>query len=405
MNEFVVVLDSHRFDDTRISKQISSVNGPYHVLRLNLNFYPDRSGEPGNERAEVFDYVPTRNEYLNGLLMAAHASLGGFCARLESRMRREGMEREDAVLFHVHDPYLLGLATKLAKRFPRSRVLYDRHEYYETWTNRFGISVPGLFERRYGKKVSEVVFVSRAIDRLPECLVDKRTTVVPNYPEAGRFDRRLAEEKIESFGEGDVLAVYFGALNLDFDRDMETMFEVARCLMRSDATVRFEVAGRVFDRPLKEMMDHMEKEFGARMRYLGEIPYSEVIERTQRAHLGFFLLRPESPTWSEERPVSPNKVYEFLLSGTIPVVKAVLDDRTMMERCALLFDKEATAEDIARALLALIEDKERMRGMMRGCLAIAPNFSWERVSQGYLQCYERLFASMRTALESVGGNP
>jgi len=387
-----VVLDSHQFDDNRISKHIRSISGSCEVFRVNYNFYRDREhqiGSPGKD--VVINITPTSGPYLNGLLFTLKVIFGRKGRELEDVLLENSIDLADDVIFHVHDPYLLGLAKKMGKRFPRSRIVYDRHEYYETWKNRLGISVPGLLERMYGKEVDEIVFVSRAVSTLPKVFAGKKVTVIPNYPESKRFDRDSALRKIEVSVSGDVVAVYFGVLNLGFDRDIDLMFKIMRYVMQARQDVRFEVAGRVYDTGVKDIIGSMTKEFGERMKYLGEIPFSDVVTRTTRAHLGFFLLRPESPMWSEERPTSPNKVYEFLLSGTVPVVRANLDDKETIEGCALSFGKDAGSEEISGAILELIEDRQNLRTLMERCLDVSTDFSWENVSGRYLECYERLF--------------
>ncbi|MHC1709828.1 MAG: hypothetical protein AB9819_05420 [Methanomassiliicoccales archaeon] len=182
---------------------------------------------------------------------------------------------------------------------------------------------------------------------------------------------------------------------MGFDRDVELMFEVMSLAMGSDPGLRFEVAGRIYDEGVRTLIDQMTERFGQRMSYLGEIPYSEVARRTMAAHLGFFLLRTDSPMWSEERPVSPNKIYEFLLSGTVPVVRATLDDAEAVEECSLHFGKGSRATDIANAISDLINDQERMRKMMTQCRESGERFTWEKVAPRYSECYARLFDSIK----------
>jgi len=394
VSDKVVVIDTHQFNDNRISKQMSSVKH-YPLLRLNFNFYPERKGVDGGDHAIVFDLVPTRNPYLNGLLFLAKVASGGLVRELMKRLQEDFLKDGDRLVFHVHDPYLLGLAVKLARHFPRNRVLYDRHEYYETWKGRSGISIPAYLERRYGGRVSEVIFVSKHHPPLPGPLSEKRVTVIPNYPPGESYPSVPVKDKIDSFHAGNVIAVYFGVLNLGFDRDVELMFEVMSLAMDSNLGLRFEVAGRIFDEGVRTIIDRMIERFGPRMSYLGEIPYDEVAKRTMVAHLGFFLLRTDSPMWSEERPVSPNKIYEFLLSGTVPVVRATLDDGEAVEKCSLHFGKDSNATNMAKAITELVNDQERMRGMMSRCRETGEGFTWERVSPLYGECYVRLFDSMK----------
>ncbi len=391
----VVVLDAHAFNDNRISKHIGSVHTSYPVLRLNFNFYADRkiiSPDPGKEW--VFNVGGLRNPYLNGMLFTVHNMLG-YSKGIEKMLRQEFLEKGDNVIFHVHDPYVLGLAHRLKRKFPNSRIVYDRHEYFDTWRNRLGLSSPGLLEKKYARSVDEIVFVSRRIDSLPEVLKGKRTSVIPNYPQRFRFDQRTAEEKIAGLDNSDrVELIYFGVLNLDFDRDIRLMFRVMDSLMTSNPMVDFTVAGRLDHEGVRPLLDALVDKHGERVRYLGEIQYEEVIRRTQKAHLGFFLLRTDSPMWSDEHPVSPNKIYEYLLSGTIPIVRAALDDLDTIKSCAITFDKNSNFEDIRESVAQLISDKVRMRALMTECLITGQMFSWESVSPLYLECYRRLFDSL-----------
>ncbi len=390
----VVVLDSHALRDNRISKHIGSVSASYPVLRLNFNFYADRKAtSPDEQKVKSLNVGNLQNPYLNGMLFTVRNMLG-YSKGIERTLRQEFLEKNDRVIFHVHDPYVLGLAHKLKRKFAGSHIVYDRHEYYDAWRNRLGFSSPGTLERMYGRSVDELVFVSRRLDSLPKNLRKKKVTVIPNYPQAGRFQGDEAKKKIEGFDSSDRIEfVYFGVLNLDFDRDMRMMFRIMDSLMGSNEKVCFTVAGRMDDRDVRSFLDDLEIKYGDRMSYLGEIPFDEVVTRTQRAHFGLFLLRTDSKMWSEDHPVSPNKIYEYLLSGTVPVVRAALDDLDIIAPSSLAFGKSSTFEEIRDDIAGLLADRPRMRRMMAECLALGRKFSWETVSQGYLECYARLFSA------------
>lgn len=392
MADKVVVLDAHALNDNRISKHIRSVSPSYPLLRLNFNFYEDRAADPTNGSAvRSFNVGILKNPYLNGMLFTLR-NMFGYSRRISDLLSRDFLKDGDRAVFHVHDPYVLGLAHKLKRRFPGSSVVYDRHEYFDIWRNRFGFSSPGLLERIYGSCVDEIVFVSRRLDSLPEHLRNMKATVIPNYPEGDRFNEDDIKEKIDGFTtSGRIEFVYFGVLNLDFDRDMRMMFRLMDSLMGSNHNVCFTVAGRLDHRDVRPFLDDLQERYGDRMRYLGEIPFDEVVHRTQRAHLGLFLLRADSSMWSEEHPVSPNKIYEYLLSGTIPVIRAALDDLDLIAPSSLVFGKGSTFEDIRDCLADLLHDGTRLRGMMAECRELGRRFSWETVSPGYLQCYARLF--------------
>lgn len=395
MADKLVVLDSHAYNDTRIMKHISSVGDDYPVFRLNFNFFHERMLAPPDEiGARVVNASWSGHPYLNGMIFLIKNAFG-YSRGIARFLRKDFLNNDDRLIFHVHDPYLLGLAKKLKRRFPDSRIVYDRHEYYEIWHNRLGFSFQGALEKLYGDNVDEIVFVSSRLDSLPTCLGGKKVSVIPNYPEGRRFPLDLVDDKIEGLDNSERLEfVYFGVLNLGFDRDMRLMFRLMDSLMASRPNVDFTVAGRIDHKDVRPYLDELATKYGERMRYLGEITYEEVVTRTRNAHLGFFLLRTDIDMWSDDRPVSPNKIYEYLLSGTIPIVKAVLDDLEAIRPCALIFGKESTYEEIRDAIEDLLDDKDRMKRMMAECAKLGRTFTWEAVSPLYLECYDRLFDSM-----------
>lgn len=399
MGNKIVVLDSHQFNDNRISKHIERVRGSYAIFRLNFNFYPERKLESSDEgRAHIFNVGRFSSPYLNGALFTLGTLLGGRKRKAERLLRSAFIDEGDRVIFHVHDPYLLGLALGLSRRFPDSRVVYDRHEYYDAWDNHLGFSIPSFFERRYGKRVAEIVFVSKCVDRLPETFRGKNVTVIPNYPLSSMFSEKAVVDKISTLDAGSPVNLgYFGTLNLNFDRDTGLLFDVAEKLMREDQRFNFILAGRIYGDEIPLRIEAMITEFGKRFSYLGEISMKEVVDNAQKTHFGFLLIRPDSPMFSESMPVSANKVYEYLLAGTIPVIRAIIEDRDSVDKCSLMFGKDAAIQDITDKIASLVNDLGEMKRIMTECWVIGQKYSWEEVSSRYLQIYERVFEEIEKA--------
>jgi glycosyltransferase involved in cell wall biosynthesis len=309
-------------------------------------------------------------------------------------LRESFVQEGDEVIFHVHDPYLLTIAMGLRKRFPGSQVVFDRHDHFETWKNRLGLSVPGIFERWHGKKIAELIIANPGVENLPKAYSGKTVTQISNYPLEKYFDREAIDKKIDKLGsDGEISLAYFGALSLDFDRDIELMLRLMASVMRENPNVRSIVAGRIFEPAVNGRLDDMSKEFGERFSYLGELPYAQVIERSQKAHVGFFLLNPDKPMWSPSRPYSANKIYEYLQTGTIPVVRAIIEEPEGVRDCALFFDERSTYEEILSALKELCRDREKMGTLMSTCFETGLNYTWEKVAPRYLECYERIFTA------------
>jgi len=392
----VVVMDLHIFYDNRINKHIATVRQRYDVYRVNINFFHGRKvkndqGYPSH----ILDFSPTRNQYVNGLLLTLSTLVGATTRRLNKVLREEFVKEGDELIIHVHDPYLLTIAMGLERKFPGTRVVFDRHDHFETWKNRLGISVPGIFEKLYGRRVAELIIANPGLEHLPKAFTGKTVTQISNYPLSEYFDREAVEKKVVELGsDGRIVLAYFGALSLGFDRDIDLMLRLMASVMRGNAKTSSVVAGRIFEPAVVGRLDEMKVEFGERFSYLGELPYRKVIESSKKAHVGFFLMNPERPMWSSSRPYSANKIYEYLQTGTVPVVRAIIEEPEGVRDCSLFFDERSSFGDMASALENLCHDVDGMKDLMTKCFETGLEYSWDKVAPRYLECYERVFASM-----------
>jgi len=131
---------------------------------------------------------------------------------------------------------------------------------------------------------------------LPKAFSGKRVTQISNYPLSEYFDRGAIERKsTELSSNGKIVLAYFGALSLDFDRDIDLMLRLMASVMEWNPKVSSVVAGRIFEPAVVERLDQMKARFGERFSYLGELPYQKVIENSRKAHFGLFLMNPEKP--------------------------------------------------------------------------------------------------------------
>lgn len=400
----IVVLDIHKKNDNRISKHLSAIDGHYEWLRINFNFYPEPQ-TPISEQSRYWsiDTAPSRGPNVKGIMFLLKYFTGSLIDQIEERLRSSLIEPDDQVIFHVHDPYLLGIAYRLTKRFSYARVIYDRHEYFESWRRGGIVSVPALFEKMYVRHANEVVFVSSDYTAYPKAFEGKHITIIPNYPVLSNFQPLDVDEKISSLLSGGTITFsYFGVLNLNFDRDTSLMLKTMTNLMRRNDRIEFIIAGVLGDIDVLPMIDAMIKEFGNRVKYLGELDYPEMVDRLRGSHFGFMFIRPQSDVWSKDRPLSANKVYEYLVSGTIPIIRAIVDDREDIEDCSLIFGEEDTEEAMRSRITALLKDVDKTRHMILECQNLGVKFTWENVADRYLKCYERAFDSMNLPSNPCG---
>ena len=128
--------------------------------------------------------------------------------------------------------------------------------------------------------------------------------------------------------------------------------------------------------------------FVGRFEYLGLISRERVAQLTEISHIGFLLIRPETHYWVK---TSPNKTYEYLICGTVPVIRADVDHAQELAECALLFSRETPEEDIINSVSNLLGDRDRLKIMMENALTTSNKFIFDSVGKKYIAMYDYLF--------------
>jgi glycosyltransferase involved in cell wall biosynthesis len=148
---------------------------------------------------------------------------------------------------------------------------------------------------------------------------------------------------------------------------------------------QFSIGGPCHDHDLLSKLDSLQNVFPNRFSYLGIVPHSKVIETTQNAHIGFFLIKPDSSYWV---PCSPNKVFEYLSCGVIPVVRAECDYLDDIRSCGLFFDRNTNQSEISYSLISLLKNHKEMKMKMESSLKVGSLFTYENISHRYKSLYE-----------------
>ena len=114
---------------------------------------------------------------------------------------------------------------------------------------------------------------------------------------------------------------------MTFDRDFETIVQAAKEI----GGIVLEFAGfGYYEEQLHELSTH-----DACIRFLGTIPYNEVIERTMQADLLFAFYDPAVPN---NRYASPNKLFEAMMCGKPILVSegTAMADIVRQEKCGIV---------------------------------------------------------------------
>jgi glycosyltransferase involved in cell wall biosynthesis len=403
----VIVLDKHPMDDGRIERHIKYLlSKNIQVIRIHLN-RSDLALSPGpfsqfGEKGCRINIAPKSISLKNNPVYFNFFCFSPLITfRVNKAIKSIGIDTTIPTIIHVHDPAFLYLATSLKKAyFEDAKIVYDRHEVYETPSSIWGIKLPKLarvYEIRARDHIDGVISVSEVHNIPIRTLFPKaKVDAVPNYPSIMDYDRKKIINKIENFeNKGPIKLMYVGSLANGYDRDIDLLLTIYEEALRSYPNITCCIGGRCNDQTLENKFANLKRDFGDRFEYLGEIPRSYTVDLTERSHIGFLLVKPETTYWVR---TSPNKVYEYLICGAVPVIRADVDHSQMLASCSLMFSRDTSQGEIVREVVNLLEDPTRLKTMMENALVLSSNFVFEAVGTNYVNMYETLTSHLMNPL-------
>jgi glycosyltransferase involved in cell wall biosynthesis len=277
--------------------------------------------------------------------------------------------REQADLYHFHDPELLWVGALLKLR--GRRVVYDVHEdvpkqimskpWIPAWARPLISKSFMLVERLGARMVDGIVAATPTIAR--KFPADK-TAVVQNFPEASfaRVDGAGPQgERTDAF-------VYAGGL-----MEVQGVREMAQAFALLPEGMTGTVAGTFHPPALEQEIAAMPG--WRRVRFLGHVPRSEVAQAIDGARAGIVL---NHPTANYVDAYS-TKMFEYMARG-LPVVCSNFPlwvDIVGGADCGIAVDPRSPSA-IAEAIGSLNEDPELARRLgENGRRAIAERYNWE----------------------------
>jgi glycosyltransferase involved in cell wall biosynthesis len=340
-----------------------------------------------------------RDETVDGVHLKAVPRRKGRLTRMvrtTASILREAL-REDADLYHFHDPELIPVGLLL--RLKGKIVVYDAHEDVA-----FDVALKHYIPRLLRRPVAWVIdrIESSSSAHFSACVAatkpigrrfasrTSRTTVISNYPVN---DEQPALHK--PWRERSASVAYVGMLSED--RCIAEIVQ-AMALLPEKKQVTLNLAG-VFSPPtLATDVTHIKG--WDRVNMLGTVRRPEVARVLSDARAGLVLYRPD-PNSLE---CAPNKLFEYMQAG-IPVIASDFPGFRQIvseTKCGLLANPLDPAE-IARAIEYIFSHPEEAEQMgLRGRQAVIARFNWSGEERKLLELYDNLFDSSRKARAGIG---
>lgn len=293
--------------------------------------------------------------------------------------------REDADVYHFHDPELMivGLLLKLRGK----RVIWDVHEHYpNAILDKYYLARPlrraisssfDLFERAVVRFFDYVIYTTPFVGaRYQKMKV--RSGRVENYPIVELSDafERNPQEKI----------VYLGAMSPT--RGLVEVIEAFSLVAKERPNWELCLVGSCRPQSFEQELKDLAARCGvaANVKFIAWVPYEEKERLSSQASMGVITYLP----YSNNTSCLPNKLFDYMLVG-LPVIASDFPlYRQIVEpnRCGILVDP-SKPDQIARAMEYLIERPQEAREMgERGRKAVLEEYNWEKESERLLQIYD-----------------
>ena len=291
--------------------------------------------------------------------------------------------RENAEIYHFHDPELMPVGALLKMR--GKRVVYDVHEdvsfgiRYKQWLRpllRWPVSMAfRVCEMMFVSIFDLVIAVTPSIARKYPAA---KTRLVRNFPWSHEF---WAVEGLP-YEQREPIAVYAGVLT-----DRRGLREMSQAveLAAKQVPIRLVLAGPVHSGGKAEFLPQGDNEL---IECRGRLDHSQIPGLLSQAKIGLFLMHP-MPNKLDALPI---KLFEYMAAGLPVVISDIPLWRQMVQsaECGMLVDPLNPAA-AAEALVWLLRHPAEAATMGRnGQRAVTENYNWERESQTLIAAYAEL---------------
>jgi len=297
--------------------------------------------------------------------------------------------REDADIYHFHDPELLPFGLLLLLQ--GKQVIYDIHEdvpkdilskeYLPPWVRPLISWIARKTEEGICRRFSALVTVTPSIaDRLIR--INPRTVVIHNFPYAEELI--LQEATPGNWEHRSHCVAYTGGINAQ--RAIHEMVS-AMALLPESLPATLELAGPADSAELNS--EAIRRNPGwKRVRHHGMLDQRSTFQLLRTVRAGLVLYHPE-PNHIESMP---QKIFEYMGAG-LPVIASdfPLWRRVIGEpRCGIFVDP-TNPRQIARAIeYVLTHPRESEEMGRRGQAAVLERYNWNSEAQKLVQLYREI---------------
>jgi glycosyltransferase involved in cell wall biosynthesis len=270
----------------------------------------------------------------------------------------------------------------IAAKLKRRPIIYEIFDVYADMIvlprllRRIGVYIDKIFMR----PVNAVIIANEAHPKELSGIPNRNVVGVYNSPPD--FLKRL-----DSRGSDTFTLFFAGVLQRSRCANLDKVFEAIRDINGA----RLIIAG--YGDQVKEIEEWV-SEAADKVKFIGKVSYTEVLEKTTRADLLFALYKPVVPTI---RYAGGNKLFEAMMAGKPILVSkgTVMADIVKKENCGLVVDC-GDVDEIRQAIIRLKESPELCRQLgANGRKAYEQKYNWGIMEQRLLTLYRKISRKSR----------
>lgn len=265
-------------------------------------------------------------------------------------------------------------ACDLAAASKGKKLVYDSHEYFT--------EVPELQDRKWVKAFWEVMermifrnqdrmyTVNDSIAAIYSAKYGKNFRVVKNVPELTPIEKTKSKAELGLPEEKKILILQGAGINID--RGAEELTEAMRYLENGFLVI--VGSGDVF--PLLKQKIAEDALLQSRILLVGKLPYTEMMQYTLQADVGFSLDKNTNPNYLYSLP---NKLFDYLKAGVPVIVSDLVEIGKVVREYQVggivhSHEPKMLAEFIQRFL----EDEKQLAFYQSNCQRALIENSWEK---------------------------
>lgn len=394
----IIEFDNHPLNDERVMRHLNYFNKKCDVISINISKSDKVSGE-----CSIGDDIPCYHYNFSGptfkrrFIFIYMVTFGILINHDIKRFISNHTDYNEKTILHVHDPLLLIGVVLLSKRFKNCRVVYDRHEFFESYRS-LGYRNVGniiyqylsrLFEKVTKNKLDGVVTVTYDHEpKLKSLFPKSKTAAVPNYPDFSLIDDGYTIDKINSFTDQKpaIRCVYFGTLD-NKSRDIDLIIFLADKILSKYDNVEFIIGGKTNDDVINNSFLRLSKQYPDKFKYVGWIPYNQLIIETQKSAIGLFFQRFDGTYWVSG---SPNKLYQYIKCGVIPIVRTAVNCDFLKPECVVCNVDDSYDDILSKVESVIDEPSNQLHQRMLGMYNKSRDYSFEKIAGNYDSLYNEI---------------